>query len=122
MATFWVYDYACSLHEEWSFLLRSHWSKVKCLYIVTRYLPFIILTISLYLGFIPSGNSDKCRMFYDINTGLCIVSVICSECFFILRTYALWNKNRILLVAMLSAFFVSSQSTHHDRASGRSIS
>jgi hypothetical protein len=27
--------------------------------------------------------------------------------FFILRTYALWNKNRILLVTMLSIFFVS---------------
>ncbi|KAG1835982.1 hypothetical protein DFJ58DRAFT_192238 [Suillus subalutaceus] len=107
MATFWVYDYACSLHGEWTFLLRSHWSKLKGLYVVTRYLPFIILTISLYLGFTPSGNSGRCRMFYSINTCLCIVSVICSECFFILRTYALWNKNRILLVAMLSAFFIS---------------
>ncbi|KAG1883966.1 hypothetical protein F4604DRAFT_230848 [Suillus subluteus] len=44
-------------------------------------------------------------MFYSINTCLCIVSVMCSEFFFILRTYTLWNKNRILLVAMLSTFF-----------------
>lgn len=29
-----------------------------------------------------------------------------SECFFILRTYALWNNNRIVLVAMLSTFFI----------------
>ncbi|KAG1810936.1 uncharacterized protein BJ212DRAFT_1302249 [Suillus subaureus] len=95
MATFWVYDYACSLHEEWTFLLQSHWSKVKGLYIATRYLPFIILTTSLYLGFTPGGNPGKCRVFYNINTG-----------FFIIRTYVLWNNNRILLTTMLSIFFM----------------
>jgi hypothetical protein len=106
MATFWVYDFACSLHEECTYLLRSQWSKVKCLYIITRYLPFIVLTTSLYLSFNSGGNPGKCRGIYDINTGLGIVSVICSEWFFILRTYALWNKNRILLVTMLSIFFI----------------
>jgi hypothetical protein len=106
MATFWVYDYACSLHEEWSFLLQSHWSKVKGLYIVTRYLPIIILTTSLYLGFMPGGNPGKCRGFYNINTGLCIISVTCSECFFILRIYALSKNNKILLAVMLSTFFM----------------
>ncbi|KAG2039229.1 hypothetical protein BDR03DRAFT_952278 [Suillus americanus] len=105
MATFWIYDYACSLHEEWIFLLRSHWCKVKGLYIVTRYLPFILLTTSLYLTFTPNGNPGKCRVFYNIDTGLCIVSAIFSECFFILRTYALWNNNKILLAAMASTAF-----------------
>ncbi|KAG1836450.1 hypothetical protein DFJ58DRAFT_171539 [Suillus subalutaceus] len=101
MATFWIYDYACSLHEEWSFLLRSHWSKVKCLYIVTRYLPFILLTEKLYINFTPNVNPGKCRVFDVVDSGLGIVSAVCSECFFVLRTYALWNNNRILLVAML---------------------
>jgi len=41
--------------------------------------------------------------------------------FFILRTYALWNKNRILLISMLSIFFVSFQSIHHAQASARCI-
>ncbi|KAG1835987.1 hypothetical protein DFJ58DRAFT_192363 [Suillus subalutaceus] len=50
------------------------------------------------------------------------VSVLIPLVFFILRTYALWNKNRILLVVMLSTFFVSSQSTRHTQASGRCIS
>jgi hypothetical protein len=102
MAAFWIYDYACSLHEEWTFLHRSHRSKVKSLYIATRYLPFVLLTTNLYVGFTPGGNPGECQMFDNINTALCIISVTCSECFFILRTYALWNKNRILLAAMLS--------------------
>ncbi|KAG2361982.1 hypothetical protein BDR07DRAFT_1088097 [Suillus spraguei] len=34
------------------------------------------------------------------------VSVLIHPGFFILRTYVLWSKNRILLIAMLSTFFV----------------
>ncbi|KAG2122379.1 hypothetical protein BD769DRAFT_1670761 [Suillus cothurnatus] len=105
MATFWIYDYGCSLDEEWSFLLRSQWSKVKGLYIVTRYLPFVLLTSNLYLSFNPNDNPGRCQVFDDIDSGIGIVSVVFSEFFFILRTYALWNKNRILLISMLSIFF-----------------
>ncbi|KAG1794608.1 uncharacterized protein HD556DRAFT_417321 [Suillus plorans] len=105
-ATFWTYDYACSLHEEWTFLLRSHWSKMKGLYIVTRYLPFIFLATNLYIDFTPNENPTKCRVLANIESGLGIVLVILSECFFILRTYVLWNKNRILLAAMLCTSFM----------------
>ncbi|KAG2069058.1 hypothetical protein BDR04DRAFT_725822 [Suillus decipiens] len=102
-ATFWIYDYACSIHEEWSFLLRSDWSKVKVLYIVTRYAPFIILTTVLYLCFTPTENPNKCRMLSNICSGFIMVSAIGSEGFFILRTCALWNNNKILLAALLVA-------------------
>ncbi|KAG1837098.1 hypothetical protein DFJ58DRAFT_816689, partial [Suillus subalutaceus] len=53
MATFWIYDYICSLYEEWTFLLRSRWTKVKALYIITRYVPFLIPIVNLYRAFIP---------------------------------------------------------------------
>ncbi|KAG1876767.1 hypothetical protein C8R48DRAFT_759142 [Suillus tomentosus] len=101
-----TYDYACSFHEEWTFLLRSHWGKMKIMYIVTRYLPFIILAIDLYMSFAPNENPAKCRVLQNINPGLDLVLVIFSECFFILRTYALWNRNRFLLVAMLLTLFL----------------
>ncbi|KAG2060805.1 hypothetical protein BDR06DRAFT_1016783 [Suillus hirtellus] len=90
---------------EWTFLLRSHWGKMKIMYIVTRYLPFIILAIDLYMSFAPNENPAKCRVLQNINPGLDLVLVIFSECFFILRTYALWNRNRFLLVAMLLTLF-----------------
>ncbi|KAG2364368.1 hypothetical protein BDR07DRAFT_1482483 [Suillus spraguei] len=114
MATFWIYDYACSLQEEWMFLLRSDWSKVKGLYIVTRYLPFIIIVTVLWKYFAPNENMEACHVLNNLNSGLGIASVIFSECFFVLRTYVLWNKNRILLGAMSStsvAFLVASFSS-----------
>ncbi|KAG2075857.1 hypothetical protein BDR04DRAFT_802851 [Suillus decipiens] len=95
-----IYDYACSLHEEWTFLRRSEWRNVKALYIAARYLPFILLTVILYQYFTPNENPDNCRMLSNICSGLSILSAICSEGFFVLRTCALWNNNRILLAAM----------------------
>ncbi|KAG1898744.1 uncharacterized protein F5891DRAFT_447178 [Suillus fuscotomentosus] len=99
MATFWTYDYACSLHEEWTFLLRSRWTKVKCLYIIVRNIPFAIFITELYLYFIPNEDSKKCGMLINIYSSFSFISVVCSEFMFVLRTYALWNNNRFVLVA-----------------------
>ncbi|KAG2746817.1 hypothetical protein P692DRAFT_20738765 [Suillus brevipes Sb2] len=104
MATFWIYDYACSLHLEWTFLLRSRWSKVKGLYIIARYVPFLLLAGHLYMNFIPNENSDKCQLLNNICSCFSLISVFCSECFFVLRTYALWNNNKIVLVTIMTTF------------------
>ncbi|KAG1890409.1 hypothetical protein F4604DRAFT_664441 [Suillus subluteus] len=105
VATFWTYDYICSLHEEWTYLLRSRWTKVKALYITARYVPFLIATMNLYVAVAPTDNTNECQILMNIITSLSLISLTCSECFFVLRTYALWNKNRIILVAMLSTLF-----------------
>ncbi|KAG2137029.1 hypothetical protein DEU56DRAFT_353756 [Suillus clintonianus] len=104
LATFWTYDYACSLHEEWKFLLRSRWTKVKGLYIITRHVPFFLISMDIYLTFAPSGNPNKCRTLGNIYVCFGVISLTCSECFFVLRTYALWDKNRIVLAAMVSTY------------------
>ncbi|KAG2124625.1 hypothetical protein DEU56DRAFT_983545 [Suillus clintonianus] len=104
MATFWTYDYAHSVCEEWTLLLHSRWTKVKGLYIITRHVPFVILAIELYQQLTPNENLDKCRMSLNLYSLFGIISVACSELFFILRTYALWNNNRIVLAVMLFAF------------------
>lgn len=106
MATFWIYDYACSLHLEWTFLLRSRWSKVKGLYIIARYVPFLLLAGHLYTNFLPSENSHKCQLLNKICSFFSVISVFCSECFFALRTYALWN-NKTVLVTIIATFIAA---------------
>ncbi|KAG1816217.1 hypothetical protein EV424DRAFT_1075288 [Suillus variegatus] len=95
MTTFWTCDYACALHEEWEFLRWSRWTKVKALYIMTRHLPFFLIVMHLYLNFAPIEDPDKCRMLINVYS-----------CFFMIRTYALWNNNRIVLVGLLSTAFL----------------
>ncbi|KAG2139600.1 uncharacterized protein EDB93DRAFT_1106089 [Suillus bovinus] len=92
-ATFWTYDYVCSLYQELTFLTQSRWTKVKGLYILTRYMPLLLFVGHLYLNFVPNNNPDECQM----------INNICS-CFFIIRTYALWNQNKSVLIAMLIGF------------------
>ncbi|KAG1728892.1 hypothetical protein EDB19DRAFT_135340 [Suillus lakei] len=111
MGTFWTYDYACSLHEEWTFLLRARWNKVKCLYIIARNVPFVILATDLYLYFTPNEDPNKCLMLINIYSCFSFVSVVCSESIFVLRTYALWNNNRFVLgvtVCIAVAFVIAS--------------
>ncbi|KAG2075382.1 hypothetical protein BDR04DRAFT_1091564 [Suillus decipiens] len=104
MATFWIYDYTCSIREEGTFLLYSRWNRVKFLYIVTRYMPFLLFAVHLYMNFVPDETSNKCQFVNNICSTFSLISIVCSECFFILRTYALWDNNKVVLAAMLSTF------------------
>ncbi|KAG1739569.1 hypothetical protein EDB19DRAFT_1710835 [Suillus lakei] len=106
MATLWSYDYACSLHEEWTFLLRSRWTKVKSLYIITRYVPFLLLVTELYRA-LSSGTHPTD---YELRHCKCRMVISIYSFFFVLRTYALWDNNRIVLAAMLSALLVITMS------------
>ncbi|KAG2360279.1 hypothetical protein BDR07DRAFT_165489 [Suillus spraguei] len=82
LITLWVYDYICSLHDEWTFLLRSRWTKVKYLYVTARYVPFFLIAVYICQVFIPDESPKTCKM-----------------------TYALWSNNRTVLVVMLSTLF-----------------
>ncbi|KAG1821042.1 uncharacterized protein BJ212DRAFT_1337064 [Suillus subaureus] len=104
MATFWTYDYVCSISEEGIFLLYSRWNRVKFLYVVTRYVPFLLFVAHLYLNFVPDETSSTCQIINNICSTFSLISIVCSECFLILRTYALWNNNKVVLTVMLSTF------------------
>ncbi|KAG1836133.1 hypothetical protein DFJ58DRAFT_190616 [Suillus subalutaceus] len=90
--------------KKWTFLLQSRWTKVKGLYIVTRFVPFLIIIGHLYTNFIPNENPDKCKILINICSIISQISGSCSECFFMLRTYALWKDNRFVLIVMLTFF------------------
>ncbi|KAG2363210.1 hypothetical protein BDR07DRAFT_1460408 [Suillus spraguei] len=114
MATFWL-----------TFLLRSRWTKVKCLYIIARNAPFVILTTDLYRVFssstqaldkeltycisvyyTPHKDPERCLMLINIYSSFSFISVVCSESIFVVRTYALWNNNKKILVATICTAIV----------------
>ncbi|KAG2356010.1 hypothetical protein BDR07DRAFT_484774 [Suillus spraguei] len=75
---------------------------VKYLYILARYVPFLLIVSDTCLTLTPNENIEACRVFISIYTGFAVISLACSECFFVLRTYVLWSNNRLVLYAMLS--------------------
>ncbi|KAG2352890.1 hypothetical protein BDR07DRAFT_1383765, partial [Suillus spraguei] len=102
--------------------MATFWAQDKIpLYSYTRP-PFTLLATILYQYFISNETPDKCRMLANVDSAIVTLSAICSEAFFVLRTCALWNNNKILIAVMLSTFLVSFQSTHYTKASGRCIS
>ncbi|KAG2078742.1 hypothetical protein BDR04DRAFT_331494 [Suillus decipiens] len=105
MTTFWIYDYICSLDEEWTFLLCSRWTKIKALYIIARYVPFFIIATDLYIYFARNDSRGVCERATYLSIDEGFISLASSECFFVLRTCALWNSNRIILVAAVSTLF-----------------
>ncbi|KAG2139596.1 uncharacterized protein EDB93DRAFT_698475 [Suillus bovinus] len=104
--TFWTYDYICLLDEEWTYLLQSCWTRVKALYIIARYGPIFSLILTLYLSFAPNEDLNKCRTLIEVYSCFGMISLACSEWIFALRTCALWNNNRIVLVTILATLFV----------------
>ncbi|KAG1719456.1 hypothetical protein EDB19DRAFT_698939 [Suillus lakei] len=101
IATFWTYDYACSVQEEWTFLHRSRSTKIKVLFIITRHVPFSVITMGLCLKLTTNESLDECRMLLNIYSVFSQISITFSEFFFVLRTCALWNNSRIILATML---------------------
>ncbi|OJA10094.1 hypothetical protein AZE42_11611 [Rhizopogon vesiculosus] len=105
-----TYDYVCSIHEEvmyLSALFRSRWTKVKGLYIVTRYTPFLLFASYLYMNFSSNENFNHCQTINTICACFSVISLVCAESFFIIRTYVLWNKSRIVLAVVLTTSLVS---------------
>ncbi|KAG1866174.1 hypothetical protein F4604DRAFT_972576 [Suillus subluteus] len=123
MATFWIYDYVCSIHEEVTLIIyKINFLSSQCTVsreyfcfipaatgsnfctLLTRYVPFLLFVAHLYLNFVPDETSNTCQIVNNICSTFSLISIVCSECFFILRTYALWNNSKVVLVAMLSTF------------------
>ncbi|KAG1760954.1 hypothetical protein EDD22DRAFT_899039 [Suillus occidentalis] len=101
LATFWTYDYICLLDEEWTFLLQFRWTKVKAFYIIARHAPFFLITVDLYRAFIPNNE-----VLIIMASCLGVMTFICSECLFVLRTNVLCqNFNRIVRIAVLAVLF-----------------
>lgn len=44
----WVYDYIITFVDELAFIQKSRWGKVKILYLLCRYLPFLLLAADTY--------------------------------------------------------------------------
>ncbi|KAG1820121.1 hypothetical protein EV424DRAFT_1402929 [Suillus variegatus] len=80
-----VYDCFLILDQEVSLIHRPRWSKGTILYIVTRYMPALMLSTCKIL---------QSMWYCKILTG--------SPGIFILRTYALWGQNKFILGLMLS--------------------
>jgi hypothetical protein len=100
-----VYDYLCTLDLEVAYVWAGPWTLGTFLFILNRYLPFVDIFILIQL---LAGNPspETCVTYSKVATWFMVTGVIISEIILMLRTYALWECRRSILIALISNFFV----------------
>ncbi|KIK76210.1 hypothetical protein PAXRUDRAFT_18372 [Paxillus rubicundulus Ve08.2h10] len=94
-----TFDYFYQLEDEVTFVWsRRGWSVGKALFIPTRYIPFILIPLTLFGTFSTNINLDTCEGLLYFLVFLEVIAITLSEVIFGLRAYAMWDRNRAVLV------------------------
>ncbi|KAF8997602.1 hypothetical protein BDQ17DRAFT_1363090 [Cyathus striatus] len=100
-----IYDYLLTLELEISEIWSSKWNLMKCIFLVTRYLPLVDSALIFYHHFAPRLSEEACRAAYKGNAWLLIFGGCFAEIILTLRTLAVWGNKQNLCI-ILYAFFV----------------
>jgi len=82
------------------------WKTSNLLFFCMRYLPFATSGVVLYYYFWPTANQETCLIAYEFLSWMILVCLCLSEAILTIRTWAVWERNRILGI-LLSLFFVT---------------
>ncbi|KAJ7128660.1 hypothetical protein C8R44DRAFT_873354 [Mycena epipterygia] len=114
-ATVLVYDWLCTLDQEISHVWARPWSTGTLFFVFNRYLPFIDVLISLsgaptpftyYLRLsrltakLTRISPEQCLTRFKFVGWLTIFGIFLSEVILMLRTYALWERKRGVLISL----------------------
>ncbi|KAG1821128.1 uncharacterized protein BJ212DRAFT_984595 [Suillus subaureus] len=94
LTSLWSYDYILCLPDAVTFLAESRWGFCTFLYLTCSHLPFAFLILNLLVVLQPDAPILICRTYNVINTYVGILTVACAECIFIIRAYAVWERER----------------------------
>jgi len=96
-----MFDYIYQLEDELTFIWsRRDWTFGKVLYVVTRYIPFVLIPMTLASAFSPLPDVGTCHsMFYAI-TIVYLACIVFSELTFRVRAYAVCSKSRLVLIIL----------------------
>ncbi|KAJ6629938.1 hypothetical protein B0H10DRAFT_1985886 [Mycena sp. CBHHK59/15] len=98
-ATILVYDWACTLDQEILYVWPRPWSISTALFVLNRYLPFLDTFVSLSAKFSRISPED-CLIRNKAVGWLSVAGIMLSEGILMLRTYAIWERRRSVLIAL----------------------
>ncbi|KIJ12967.1 hypothetical protein PAXINDRAFT_170864 [Paxillus involutus ATCC 200175] len=99
ISVLFAFDYFYQLEDEVTFIWsRGDWSIGKALFVPTRYIPFIIIPLTLCSSLAANLDVHVSDFPPTVCAVLETVAIALSEVTFGLRAYAMWNRNRAVLV------------------------
>jgi len=97
-----VYDYFLMLHLEIKYVWLSRWSYTKVLFLGIRYTSFAVTCLALYNQLFPGVSSGTCRISYPAEVWLSLFEMTSAEAILAIRTWAVWNGNKIVGIGLLA--------------------
>jgi hypothetical protein len=95
-----VFDYCIKLEAEIDLTWGRKWDFIRIIFAVARYMPFVDVPVDLIYSLGPT-SPQLCLSLYQVSSWFNILGTVAAESLLFVRTYTLWGRNRVLLVALL---------------------
>ncbi|KAH0580360.1 hypothetical protein H2248_001861 [Termitomyces sp. 'cryptogamus'] len=95
-----VYDFLCTFDQEVAYAWSNPRTISSFLFFINRYLPFVDTFMALRLKF-SQNTPEECLEQYTVVTWFIVLGTIFSEAILFLRTYAIWERKRVILVSLV---------------------
>jgi len=102
-----VYDYLLTFSEEVALIWRGRWGLASILYLFTRYLVFIDSAVFLVLALDLDAPPSRCHTYLAFVGWCWCIGLFVAQSILILRTYAICNSNRYLIIALVIVHIAS---------------
>ncbi|KAF7367472.1 hypothetical protein MSAN_00810100 [Mycena sanguinolenta] len=106
-----VFDYALTFELEVSLIWRSEWSLPKVLFLLSRYSTVFDVPLVLYFGITPVISVQRCYKLHAAITWGTVFGIYVAQAILILRTYALSDRRRSVLITFISIWVASLSAT-----------
>ncbi|KAH9997753.1 hypothetical protein BJV74DRAFT_768181 [Russula compacta] len=97
-----LWDWIISLPREWQYIWKTSWTPVKVAYLFCRYWVITVVPYLLY-AFVNNHSLETCERIYKIPVALAMWNQVGSESVLLIRTYAFFNRNKLVLAGLLCA-------------------
>ncbi|KAH6902690.1 hypothetical protein BKA70DRAFT_622014 [Coprinopsis sp. MPI-PUGE-AT-0042] len=96
MLVYVAVDYIQTFPEEVAHMWGSHWSLVKILFYVTRYLPFVDLPLTIVFNEVRGLSPGACHGIFGTSNVLCVSATCIAEGLMFMRAHALSKQSTVV--------------------------
>ncbi|KAH8102028.1 hypothetical protein BXZ70DRAFT_47824 [Cristinia sonorae] len=95
-----VYDFLLTFHAEVRLIWPSRWNLIKVLFFLTRYLPFIDISLVLFYQTKTNITVETCKKAYYPAGWLIVIGITLAEIILMIRTWAIWGRSRRIAICL----------------------
>ncbi|KAL5533731.1 hypothetical protein ACEPAG_191 [Sanghuangporus baumii] len=102
MYAVFAWDWLVSLPREYKFIWKSGWTAAKMSYLFCRYWVLFVMPYILFI-YVTNHSWEDCQKLYRSPVALAMWNQAGAEVVLLIRTYAFFNRNKYLLVALCAS-------------------